>query len=103
MIDDEKFQEIVRAHELDAFCQIDVRDAIVQEILNRESTLITMVEQLRKDKAGLVEAIEWACGILDEFIPTSDKRYWWRNELCKRAGLKYNDGCTALITDGGQK
>jgi hypothetical protein len=59
--------------------------------------LLAAYQSVRSENARMLEAINWACGTREGFDPpmSAGRRYWWRSELVRRAGLAYNAEMTS--------
>ena len=51
------------------------------------------VKRTQEERERYRKALEWALGADEEFNqhPTKKGKYWWREELAKRAGLKWDE------------
>ena len=100
-----KQTSILNAEKIELLSKIDnmpddLRDARIVIIKGEMVEWKWRAESAEATIQEIVEAIEWACGIRGDFSPDTPKRkghYWWREMLRKKAGLVYNDDCSALI------
>lgn len=61
-------------------------------LLNMQGSEIDKRVDASSQNKVLLEAIEWALGANGDFPPQPEGKgkYWWRNELAERAGLKWS-------------